>query len=92
MRIEFDVGKDRQNRVKHGIPLSFARYLNWDEGFCWPDARFAYTEFRMRGLVPGGDAIYFVAFVERGHALRILSLRKANREEEKIYARNSYHR
>jgi len=91
VRIEFDAGKDRQNKLKHGISLSFAQHLDWGNGFCWPDARFPYTEFRMRGLVPGGEVIYFVAFVERSNGLRILSLRKANRNEERIYARNSYH-
>lgn len=92
MRIEFDAGKDRQNKLKHGVALSFARFLDWSSGYCWPDTRFPYTEFRMRGLVPAGELIYFVAFVERSDALRILCLRKANRIEEKIYARNCYYR
>lgn len=54
----------------------------------WIDGRFEYEETRMSGLVPGGDRLYFVAFVDRGDNRRIISLRYAERREVKHYVEN----
>ena len=50
--------------------------------------RFEYGEARMIGLLPTTGVLYYVAFVERGEARRIISLRKANRREVKYYVEN----
>lgn len=42
----------------------------------------------MIGLVPEGDTLYYVAFVDRGEIRRIISLRYAERKEIKHYAEN----
>lgn len=57
MRIEFDPAKDKLNRSAHGLSLSFASSLAWDEALVWVDTRFAYDEMRMIGLVPEGDRL-----------------------------------
>ena len=85
MRIDFDPDKDKLNLVSHGLSLSFAKKLAWDEALVWLDERFDYDEMRMIGLVPEGNRLYYVAFVDRGKIRRVISLRHAERREVKHY-------
>ena len=89
MRIEFDPAKDESNQAKHGVPLSLAEELNWDAALVWVDERFEYGELRMIALAPKTETLYYVAFVERAAARRIISLRRANRREVKHYVENT---
>ena len=88
MRIDFDPAKDKLNLAAHGLPLSFAAKLAWDEALVWIDERFEYEEIRMIGLVPQGNRLYCVAFVDRGRTRRVISLRYADRTEVKHYVEN----
>lgn len=88
MRIEFDPVKDKLNQTRHGLSLAVAKKLAWDEALVWVDGRFEYDEIRMSGLVPEGNRLYFVAFVDRGDTRRIISLRYAERREVKHYVEN----
>ena len=88
MRLIFDSDKDKLNLAKHGLSLSFAEKLIWDEAYVWVDLRYSYDELRMIGLVPEGSTLYYVAFVDRGDVRRIISLRLAERREVKKYAEN----
>ena len=88
MLIEFDPVKDKLNRAQHGLSLAFARKVAWDEALVWVDGHSQYDEFRMIGLVPEGDTLYYVAFVDRGEVRRIISLRYAERKEVKHYVEN----
>ena len=54
----------------------------------WVDDRFDYKEMRMIALAPKTEILYYVAFVARGKARRIISLRLANRREVKRYVEN----
>jgi uncharacterized DUF497 family protein len=54
----------------------------------WVDERCEYGELRMIALAPDTGILYYVAFVDRGDARRIISLRKANRREVKHYVQN----
>lgn len=88
MRIEFDPAKNTTNHAKHGVPLSLAGELDWEAALVWVDERFDYGEMRMIALAPHTNILYYVAFVERGDARRIISLRRANRREVKHYVEN----
>ncbi len=88
MRIEFDPAKDKLNRANHGVSLALAETLDWDAALVWVDTRFAYDEVRMIALAPESATLYYVAFVERGEARRIISLRPATRKEVKFYVEN----
>jgi uncharacterized DUF497 family protein len=85
MRIEFDPVKDAGNQAKHGISLALAVELDWEAALVWVDERFEYAELRMIALAPKTNTLYYVAFVDRGAARRIISLRRANRREVKHY-------
>jgi uncharacterized DUF497 family protein len=88
MRIEFDPEKDAANTAKHGVSLGLAGELDWNAALVWIDERFEYGEVRMIALAPKTAILYYVAFVERGPAYRIISLRRANRREVKYYVEN----
>jgi uncharacterized DUF497 family protein len=86
MEISFNLAKDAVNREKHGISLGAASDFEWDEAVTWPDVRKDYEEPRMIGIGYIGNRLYVIVFVDRGDERRIISLRKANRREESIYA------
>ena len=88
MPIEFDAAKDKANPAKHGVSLALAGKLDWDAALVWVDDRFDYGELRMIALAPEANALYFVAFVERGDVRRIISLRRAEIREVKHYVEN----
>ena len=88
MHIESDLTKDKINIASHGLSLSLASELAWDEALVWVDERFQYEELRMIGLVPEGNRLYFVAFVDRSKSRRVISLRYAERREVKHYVEN----
>lgn len=88
MRFEFEPVEDKLNLANHGLSLSFASKLAWDEALVWVDRRFEYEELRMVGLVLEGSRLYYVAFVDRGRTRRIISLRYAERREVEHYVEN----
>lgn len=78
----------RQPR-NHGVSLALAEQLDWDAALVWVDTRYEYHEWRMIALAPESNTLYYVAFVERDEAYRIISLRKATRREVKYYVENN---
>jgi uncharacterized DUF497 family protein len=88
MYIEFDPVKDVANQTKHGVSLSVAGELDWEAALLWIDDRFEYGEMRMIALAPKTEILYYVSFVDRGEARRVISLRRANRREVKHYVEN----
>ena len=88
MRIEFDPTKEAINRAKHGVSLSVANDLDWDAALVWIDERFHYSELRMIALAPETNILYYVAFVERGAVRRVISLRRATRQEVRHYVQS----
>ena len=74
--------------ASHGLSLALAEKLVWDEACVWVDPRYPYGELRMIGLVPEGNTLYYVAFVDRGDVRRTISLRLAERREVKKYVEN----
>jgi len=87
MLIEYDPDKDALNRVKHGLSLGDAALVNWDDALIWEDDRMDYGEMRMCALGYIEMRLYFVAFVVREQARRVISLRKANKRELDDYVR-----
>ena len=92
MNVTFDPAKDATNLAKHGVSLLDAAGLEWDAALLWQDKRKEYHEARMIGLVPLGNRLFCVVFVdrppERPTERRVISLRKANSREVKRYAEN----
>lgn len=84
---EWDSAKDTANRKKHGISFALAIEAFADNrGVYRLDAKHSLGEERLQliGQV-GGDILLLVVFTER-NAVRIISARKATRQEKKFYA------
>ena len=81
-----DAAKDEINKEKHGVSLTDAALIDWDDALIWQDTRCDYGEIRMIALVPIGERLYCVVYVDRGDDRRIISLRKANYREVIQYA------
>ncbi len=85
MDIEFDTAKDAANVAKHGVSLIFASQIEWSDVLCAPDTRRDYGEVREIGFTMIERRLYVVVFVQRSAVIRIVSLRKANSREVKLY-------
>ena len=85
MDISFDPAKDVGNAAKHGVSMALAEEIDWSEVLCAPDTRADYGELREIGFALIGERLYVVVFVQRGDVMRIISLRKANSREVKLY-------
>jgi len=86
MVFEWDEAKNRANVRKHG--LNFAQAEEMFRGFLLirPDTREDYGEERWIGLGRIQERFAFVAFAQHPDGtIRIISLRKADREERKEY-------
>ena len=85
---EWDEAKDRSNVQKHGVSFAEAVTAFGDErGFDVYDDRRDYGEERWVwfGRVSGRLLIIAVAFTEREDAIRIISARPAEPDEETAY-------
>jgi uncharacterized DUF497 family protein len=89
MKITFDPPKDAKNLAKHGVSLGLAESLEWGTLEYKPDTRREYGEPRQIGFAVAGDRLFCVVFVDRPEGApserRIISLRKANSREVKLY-------
>lgn len=81
MKFIFDPAKDKLNSAKHGLSLSEAVSLEWDDALMWIDDRKDYGEKRSVALVPMKRRLYCIVYVETRSAKRIIGLRKANNRE-----------
>ena len=84
MEFEFDVRKSSSNKMKHGIDFNEAQKL-WDD----PDLIEipVKTSDEPRFLVIGriSDKCWSGIITYRGERIRIISIRRARKEEVKIY-------
>ena len=81
MKITFDQAKNKSNLEKHGVSLSDAKLLDWDDALSWIDIRKDYGEIRYVSLTPMRHSLYCVIYVDTKFGRRIISLRKANNRE-----------
>ncbi len=87
MRIEWDEQKREVNRDKHGLDFEDARHVLSQPMLILEDNRKDYGEQRFRGIGPMKDIVVLIAFTVRSDALRIISMRPANKKEKIAYAR-----
>ena len=86
MQIEWDEAKNRSKFVKHGLDFADAKQVLSGPCVSFVDDGFGYGEkrFTTMGLLAG--RVVVIAHTPRsGDVTRIISMRKANRREQKIY-------
>jgi len=85
--VDYDPAKDAVNTHKHGVSLALAKFFEWDTAQIEEDLRFDYGEQRFQATGYIGARLYFMVFCVRGETIRVISLRKTNKREERHYAR-----
>ena len=82
---EWDEHKNVRNTAKH--VLSFEEVIEVFDGhmLLQVDDRREYGEKRIKALGTIGEDVYHVVYTERGARVRIISARKASREERRAY-------
>lgn len=86
MQYEWDAAKNRSNFAKHGLDFADAEQVFTTPCVTFVDNRFDYGELRLITLGLLASRVVLIAHAPRGEeATRIISMRKANRREQKIY-------
>jgi len=85
MEFEWDENKNRLNFEKHGIDFNLAKIAFNGEIVTKVDVRFDYGEIRQVALGEVEGRVLFVVYTERSDVIRIISARKANKKERKVY-------
>jgi uncharacterized DUF497 family protein len=85
MIYEWDVAKNRSNFAKHGLDFADAEQVLTGPCVTFVDDRFDYGEKRLITLGLLAGRVVVIAHAPRGEIARIISMRKANRREQKIY-------
>ena len=86
-QFEWDPIKNRINIAKHGIGFSMATKLFDGPRLEKEDTRRDYSETRIIALGRSEGRILYVVYTRRNSVIRIISARKANRDERAEYIR-----
>ena len=87
MEFEFDPDKSAKNAREPGLPFELAAELEWQRAILFVEDRFMYGEERLIAFAPMKGRLYAVCYALRGRTRRIISFRKANKREERLYAK-----
>ena len=85
MRFEWDEGKCKSNLGKHNLSFEDAHLVFASDTITIPDLRQPYGESRMIPMGRLEGRIVVVVHVFRGEKTSIISMRKANAREQRIY-------
>jgi uncharacterized protein len=87
MEFEWDPSKDTGNQSKHGLSFSEASLVfNDPEAAIFDDPSHSDSEKRERIIgTLRNDQTIIVSFTERAQKIRIISARRANRKEKKLF-------
>ncbi|MDR9403768.1 MAG: BrnT family toxin [Halothece sp. Uz-M2-17] len=84
MEFEWDEGKRQSNLKKHGIDFARACKIFRGETIDYEDTR-NYNEQRFIAIGETGGLILTVVYTYRNEIIRIISARRANKNEKRIY-------
>lgn len=85
---EWDEDKREGNVAKHGVDFPTVVDFDFSTALVRADTRAAYGEVRLIALGFVGDRLYALCYTIR-RAVRVISLRKANKKEVRHYAENA---
>jgi uncharacterized DUF497 family protein len=85
--VEFtwDESKRKSNLLKHGMDFMDAKAVFSGATFVFEDDRYPYGEQRFVTLGMLRNLVVVIAYTERNDRIRIISMRKATKNEQKIY-------
>ena len=84
MRYDWDEAKRQSNIAKHGVDFAAAEDFEWDEALVMTSH--SANEPRLIAIAPINLRLHVLVFSIETRIVRIISLRKANKREAKLYA------
>ena len=88
MKFEWDIDKSNRNLLERGIGFEVVEDFEWSTAVILEDTRHDYGERRLRAMGMILGKLYVVVFTPRLGAVRVISLRRANKREESCYEKN----
>jgi len=85
--IEFDAAKSAENVRRRGIGFERFAEIDFERAISVEDTRKDYGERRLRVLGYIGRRLHAAVITPRGGKIRVISLRRANRREERAHAK-----
>ena len=85
MQLTFDPLKNDRNIQERGLAFMLLSELDWATAYLAEDKRKDYGERRFRVLGCIGGRLHSAVFTPRADKLHVISLRKANSREVKLY-------
>ncbi len=85
----WDENKSSRNKTKHGLAFDAVRDFDWDDPVILDRSRHVDGEPRFAAINRLYGKLYTVIFTHRADDIRIISLRRSNKAEEKIYDQHS---
>jgi len=87
--VEWDQAKRLANLAKHGLDFRDVPFMDWDRAVIVPDLRFDYPEPRFWAFAMLNGRLHMAAFCRRGKKVRVISFRKANDKEIRLYGKKT---
>lgn len=85
MKLEWDKNKNQLNYEKHGLSFEDAKLVFASKTISFEDDREDYGEERFITLGELETRVVVIVHTQRNFVTRIISMRKANEREKKIY-------
>ena len=87
VRITFDPSKNERNIRERDLPFELAAEFEFDAAYIQADSRREYGETRYVALGGVRGRLHVLCFTETADGIRVISFRKANDREVKLYAK-----
>jgi len=88
MKYEWDLVKQELNQARRGISFNLVHAFEWEAALTGEDKRTDYGESRFISIAPISRRLFVLVWTPRGEAVRVISLRKANKREVRLYDNN----
>ncbi len=85
MDIEYDPQKNEQNIALRGLSFDLVQEFDFSTALVVEDRRKDYKEKRYQAIGFIRTRLFVVVFTYRNSTLRVISLRKANKREVRLY-------
>ena len=90
MAVTFDTDKNARNIAERGLSFERVADLDWDTAVIVVDTRRDYGELRLRVMARLDGALHAAVVTPRGEDLRVISFRRANRREVRLYDKKDH--
>lgn len=84
MAYEWDEGKNAANIAAGRLGFAAVESFEWQTALITPSPRYGESRWAAIGYIE--DRLHYIVYTTREDRTRIISLRRASRQEERIYA------